>query len=98
MKRFIKKYYEAIIWTTALVLLFFMNTFENGTSLCILKNLGVSWCPGCGLGHSVHHALHLNFSASLEEHVLGIPATIILIYQSIKSIYLTNKTFNYGSA
>lgn len=86
-----------MIWGGALVVLFFMNTSE-GTSLCILKNIGVSWCPGCGLGHSIHHALHLNFIASIEEHILGIPATIILIYQTIKSIYLTNKTFNYGSA
>lgn len=98
MKRFIKKYFEAIIWSTALVLLFFMNPGEGGTSLCILKNLGVSWCPGCGIGHSIHHALHLNFTRSVEEHVLGIPATIILIYQTIKSIYLTNKTYNYESA
>lgn len=98
MKGFIKKYWEAMVWGGALVLLFFMNPSDSGASLCILKNLGITWCPGCGLGHSIHHALHLNFATSFEEHVLGIPATIILIYQTIKSIYSTKKTFNYGSA
>lgn len=98
MIQFIKKYSEAILWSSTLVVLFFMNPADNGTSLCMLKNLGVTWCPGCGIGHSIHHALHLNFTASLEHHVLGIPATIILIYQTIKSIYLTNKTFNYEPA
>lgn len=98
MKRFFRKYFEVIIWGGALVLLYFMNPSENGTSLCILKNLGMKWCPGCGLGHSIHHALHLDFKESIEDHILGIPATLILIYQAIKPFDLNNKTFNYGSA
>lgn len=96
MARFIKKYAESIIWSGALVLLFFMNPSENGTSLCILKNLGATWCPGCGLGHSMHYALHGHFAQSWEEHVLGIPAVLILVYQISKSIYLTNKKSNNG--
>ena len=98
MKRIIKKYTEPLIWATALALLFFMNPSEGGTSLCLLKAAGANWCPGCGLGHAIHHALHLNFTASAEEHLLGIPAAVILIYQTIKSIYLTNKIYQYGSA
>ncbi|MBK7098552.1 MAG: DUF2752 domain-containing protein [Sphingobacteriales bacterium] len=97
MVRIIKQYTEPLIWLGALVLLFFMNVENSGTSLCILKALGFNWCPGCGLGHSIHHALHLNFQQSLQAHWLGIPATLVLFYQSVKSIYLTNKTFQYGS-
>ena len=96
-RQFLKKYFEAIIWSGALVLLFYMNP-ASGTSLCILKAAGISWCPGCGLGHAIHYALHFNFTASLEAHLLGIPATILFIYQTIKSVYLTKKTINYGSA
>lgn len=75
------------MWTTALILLFFMN--DEGPSLCVVKGLGFSWCPGCGLGHSIHEALHLNFEAAIAHHWLGIPATIVLIYQTIKTIYQT---------
>ncbi len=96
-KLFFKKYYEAIVWSGALLLLFFMNP-DGGPSLCILKNVGFQWCPGCGLGHAIHHALHFNVTASLEAHLLGIPATLLLIYQTIKSVYLTKKTIKYGSA
>ncbi len=94
--RFTKQYIEPIIWTSALVLLFFMNTDAGGTSLCLAKAIGIGWCPGCGLGHAIHDALHLNFRASVQQHILGIPATILLGYQIIKSIYITRKNDNYG--
>lgn len=99
MLRFIKKYSEVILWNGALILLGLMHT-ETETSFCILKNLGATWCPGCGLGHAIHYALHLEFSKSYHEHILGIPATMILFYQSCKSIYTIfqtdNKINNYG--
>lgn len=97
MLRFLRKYSEVILWNGALILLAVMNTGST-TSFCILKNLGISWCPGCGLGHAIHDALHFEFGKSIQEHILGIPATLILFYQSCKSIYIINKTNQYGSA
>jgi hypothetical protein len=96
-KIFIKKYAEAMLWSSALLLLFFLNP-SNNVSLCLLKNAGINWCPGCGLGHSIHDALHLNFRASFQEHVLGIPAVMIFCYQIFKSIFVTNKKIIYGTA
>ncbi|WP_018630828.1 DUF2752 domain-containing protein [Niabella aurantiaca] len=88
------KYGEAVTWGVALILLFFMNT--TGTfSLCPFKAIGISWCPGCGIGHSIHHTLHLHFRAAWQEHMLGIPATAVLIWQFIKSLPITNKNNNY---
>lgn len=96
MIRFLQKYSEVILWNGALILLAAMDP-GGTTSLCILKNLGINWCPGCGLWHAVHHTLHFNFAAAYEAHLFGIPATLILFYQSCKSIYNINKTNNYGS-
>lgn len=90
MRAYFKKYGEAAMWLAALVALFFMNT--EGPSLCVFKALGVEWCPGCGLGHSMHHALHLNFAAAIEEHILGIPAVMIILFQTFKLIYI-NKNY-----
>lgn len=96
MLQFFRKYSEVIIWNGALILLGVMNV--NDTSLCLLKNMGITWCPGCGLGHAIHYALHFEFEKSFQEHILGIPATLILFYQSCKSIYTINKTTHYGPA
>ena len=96
--RFLKRYAEPILWSGALVLLFFMDVSKDGASLCVLKAIGISWCPGCGIGHSIHHALHLNFATAMHEHVLGIPATTIILYQIFKSLYITHKNYKYGPA
>ena len=97
MLRFLRKCSEVILWNGALILLGVMKV-DNTASLCILKNLGFTWCPGCGLGHAIHYALHFDFERSIQEHILGIPATLIIFYQSCKAIYTINKTNNYGPA
>ncbi|MBZ4190070.1 DUF2752 domain-containing protein [Niabella beijingensis] len=92
-RQFILKYRESITWGAALILLFFMNT-ESTFSLCPFNALGI-WCPGCGIGHSIHHTLHLDLITAWQEHKLGIPATAVLIWQLIKSLPIINKNNNY---
>lgn len=73
---------EAFIWSAAIILLFFINiSGESHFTLCPLKNIGLDFCPGCGLGSSIHHLLHLNFQDSYNAHPLGIFAVIILIHR-----------------
>lgn len=48
-------------------------------SLCPLDAMGVSFCPGCGLGHSVAFLVRGELSASLQAHPLGLPAVLILL-------------------
>ncbi|HEY1113578.1 MAG TPA: DUF2752 domain-containing protein [Chitinophagaceae bacterium] len=76
------KYREQLIWLSALVVLFFLE--EGGPSLCLFKFAGLSSCPGCGLGHAIHYALHGAFRQSLEAHLLGVPATAFLLYSVIR--------------
>jgi hypothetical protein len=52
-----------------------------GPSLCLLRFIGFDHCPGCGIGHAIHFALHLQFAASLQEHIFGIPAVLIIAYR-----------------
>lgn len=94
LRSWILKYGEAATWSVALTLLFFMDPAST-FSLCPLKAIGISWCLGCGIGHSIHYTLHFNFGAAWQEHVLGIPATAVLIWQFIKSLPITNKNNNY---
>jgi hypothetical protein len=76
-----------IIWLTALTCLFFLNPSEDGTSLCLFRFVGINWCPGCGIGHAIHFALHGQFFESIKEHWLGIPATAAILYQMIQPLY-----------
>ena len=90
------KYFEQVVWTIALILLFFMDVSSEGTALCVFKGAGFNSCFGCGLGHAIHNVLHLDFIQSLNEHILGIPATIGILYTIIKPFISPIRTINNG--
>jgi hypothetical protein len=50
-------------------------------TLCPLKLMGITWCPGCGLGHSIAFLLHGDLRKSFHAHWLGGPALIIILYR-----------------
>jgi len=76
----IGKYFELSAWIAALVLLASMDpTKSTHYSFCIFKFFGVSFCPGCGLGHSISYLFHGNISASFSAHPLGIFALAVIL-------------------
>jgi hypothetical protein len=73
---------EALVWIVGLLFLAF--TYPDGSShssVCIFKNMGFKYCPGCGLGHSISYFLHGEVTRSLQTHPLGIFATVILVFR-----------------
>jgi hypothetical protein len=85
---------EVFIWSIALIWLFFMSPVEGSFSICPVHNLGFDWCPGCGLGRSVHYAMWLDFTTSFQQHPLGIVALVIIIYRIITLII---KSFKFNT-
>ncbi len=84
----IKKLYQAILiniellfFIVSLIVLFVLPINTSATSLCFFKFIGIQKCPGCGLGHAIHHALHMQFEQSFTHHPLGIVAVLIFIYR-----------------
>lgn len=75
---------EITAWVLALVALFFMNEEAYQESLCLFRFIGFERCPGCGLGHAIHAALHFNFAESIQSHLFGIPAIGILLQRTLK--------------
>ncbi|HOX78538.1 MAG TPA: DUF2752 domain-containing protein [Bacteroidales bacterium] len=75
---------EALIWIAALAFLALSDPFTHHYSLCPLSNMGISWCPGCGLGHSVSLLFRFDFYGSFMAHPLGIPAIGLIVYRIIK--------------
>src|SRR5688572_7950736 len=75
-----RKYTASLTWTIALLFLFFLDTAEASFSFCVFKWMGFESCFGCGIGHAIHHALHLQLEQSFQAHILGIPATVGILY------------------
>lgn len=75
---------ELLVWPLGLTALYLMDPHGGGPGLCPLKWLGISWCPGCGLGHAIHYLLHGNWRASWRSHPLGFFAFGVLIFRSLQ--------------
>ncbi|PUZ26653.1 hypothetical protein DCM91_09615 [Chitinophaga costaii] len=62
---------ELIIWPLALAGLAFMHPEHAYPSICPLKWLGLTWCPGCGLGRSVSFSASRPSNRSLANTQIG---------------------------
>jgi len=80
---------EGLIWTLALVALAVFNPANSagGFSFCLFHHLGVDICLGCGLGHSISWLFRGDIMASLDSHILGPLAVIILSIRIFKLNY-----------
>jgi hypothetical protein len=43
--------------------------------------MGITWCPGCGLGHSISFLLHGDIKNSFHAHWIGVPALVIIAHR-----------------
>ncbi len=81
---FFRRYFEATVWILALILLATMSPENGHSSLCPLRNAGISFCPGCGLGHSVSWLIRGDIIASFQAHPLGMFAVIVLVFRIVQ--------------
>lgn len=80
-----RKYFELTAWIVALVSLAFMTpTTDVHYSLCVFKFIGITYCPGCGLGHAISYFFHGNVKESFNAHPLGIFAIIVILARIYK--------------
>ena len=79
---------EAYLWIAALTYLMFIDPLQTQHfSLCPFNNIGIDFCPGCGLGKSISFIYHFDFMNSIKTHPLGIAALIIILYRIVTLIY-----------
>ena len=101
MKNFFGRFFkifnpEALIWISGLIILAFIKA-DSSThfTICPFKNLGIDFCPGCGLGKSIHYLMNLRIQESLNAHPLGIFSFAVLvrrIYELVKVSIINQKT------
>lgn len=73
-----KKHIEWVVFSMGLVALAAMDPANAGISFCIFEQLGIDFCPGEGLGHSISYTFRAEFEAALKAHLMGPLAIIIL--------------------
>ena len=90
---------EGYIWMTSLIFLALINADSTHFTVCPFHNLGIEFCPGCGLGRSIHYFMNFQFTKSFNVHPLGGVAFIILLYRVFtlvkKSIEYSGEKFSY---
>lgn len=81
---------EAVLWIAALLYLLFINPYEvQKFTLCPFHNMGIEYCPGCGLGRSISFLYHGDIAHSIKTHPLGFAALILIL---LRIIQLTKQT------
>lgn len=73
--------FELVFWLVALFWLSMINPTGDHFSLCLFHHLGITWCPGCGIGHAISFALHGDLMTSFQTHFMGIPALVIISHR-----------------
>jgi len=72
---------ELIFWISGLIYLALIIPEQNHFTFCPLKNAGLQFCPGCGLGQSISLIFQLKIFESFQVHPLGLLALIIILYR-----------------
>jgi hypothetical protein len=89
---------ENIFWILGLIALAAIDPGDPPhLSLCPLKNFGFTFCPGCGIGHSVSWFLHFEFSRSFAAHPLGIAAAVMILYRIVTLQKFYSRSVNHNS-
>lgn len=90
----LKRYFslELYFWIIALLSLYFITPSVSDFSFCVFNHLGISWCPGCGIGRSISYLLHGEILKSIETHKLGTIALAVIVYRIAQLIFHLYKT------
>ena len=94
-KRLTKIPVEALLWIIALFVLFFLDPSREHFSICPFHQLGLTFCPGCGLGRSISYLFAGDFTNSIASHPLGLFAVIVLVLRIVQLI--KNNFQSYGT-
>ncbi|PJJ83283.1 DUF2752 domain-containing protein [Mucilaginibacter auburnensis] len=82
IKKLFSKYFELVFWIAALIALATCDPAQpSHFTLCPFKLLGISWCPGCGIGHAIAFLFKGEVAQSINAHWFGIPALGIIAWR-----------------
>ena len=86
MIRQVKNNIEPLFWIAGLIFLALQNPNSIYASMCLSDIIGITNCPGCGLGTSISYLFDGQIIQSIQTHFLGIPVVIAIIFRITKII------------
>lgn len=98
VKHLFYQHFEWVAFTAAILAMALMNPYAgNGASWCLFEQLGFSFCPGDGLGHSIAFIFRGDFYNAMQANLLGPFALIVLsariIFLLKQNVFNTNQKF-----
>jgi len=92
--KFLKNNLELLFWIAAIISLAVADpSLASQYTLCPFKLMGITWCPGCGIGHAISWLLHGSLTNSWHAHWLGIPALVMIGYRVVTLTPLQRRRF-----
>jgi hypothetical protein len=85
-------HFELCAWSICLLLLALSDPASDHFTLCVFNLAGIDFCPGCGIGHSIAWLFRFEFERSVECHILGMPALLILLFRILHLLTSAIKT------
>jgi hypothetical protein len=90
-KKLFNQHFEWAAFTVGLLLLGLMNPYvDQGTSWCLFEWMGISFCPGEGLGHSIAFIFRGDLNNAMQANMIG-PFALAILLSRIG--YLINQIF-----
>lgn len=75
---------EAVLWATGLVAVAVADPRAPALfDVCLFKALGISFCPGCGLGHAVGFLARGEMLLALKTHPFAPAVVAVLIHRIV---------------
>ncbi|MDF2157973.1 DUF2752 domain-containing protein [Algoriphagus sp. CAU 1675] len=88
---------ELMFWMASMIAILTLNPSADAHfSLCPLSQLGIEWCPGCGLGRSMNLLARGEFQESWSMHPLAMLAYLVILSRIWNLIKNLKTTHNYG--
>lgn len=84
--KFFKTHFEWMAFLLGLILMASMSPTDTGLSFCLFERVGVSFCPGEGLGHSIAYLFRGEFNEALQANLMG-PVAVVILSLRIGSIW-----------
>jgi len=89
--RLFRQYFEIVVFSGGLLALALMNPeTTHGPGFCLFERLGVPFCPGDGLGHSIAYLFRGEIYNALHANILG-PLTVIILTGRIVHLWHKNR-------
>ncbi len=94
IKHIFTNYFEIAVFLAGLLFMALLDPVTDyKSSWCLYEIVGINFCPGEGLGHSIAYIFRADIYKAMEANILG-PFAIIILISRIGFLVRKNIEFN----